>query len=220
MDDEYRSLIVSSVQWITNQTMEIAFERPGEWTFRPGQKVILKRGELFREYSLISTPKEPELRLLVQHVSEGKFSSLLARLSVGDHLWVSSPRGYFSYQSHGSNAVFVATGTGVAPFISFTGSGVAGFLLLHGVRFMDQLYYREVLEKSAEKYIPCISGGIGEQESRGDLFQGWVTTYIDTELPMGEYDFYLCGSGEMIGDVIGIIDSRFPESRIFTESFY
>jgi ferredoxin-NADP reductase len=40
------------------------------------------------------------------------------------------------------------------------------------------------------------------------------------ELPDGSYDFYLCGGGNMVREVMGWVDARFPQARIFTERFY
>jgi hypothetical protein len=36
----------------------------------------------------------------------------------------------------------------------------------------------------------------------------------------GLYDFSLCGREEMIRDVILLVDQRFPDSLVYTESFY
>ena len=47
-----------------------------------------------------------------------------------------------------------------------------------------------------------------------------MTAYIEKKLPLADYDFYLCGGSEMIRDVMGIVDDRFPAARVFTEIFY
>lgn len=52
------------------------------------------------------------------------------------------------------------------------------------------------------------------------VFQGRVTSYLAQELPPARNDFYLGGSSEMVRDVMGILDERFSESRVFTETFF
>jgi len=50
-------------------------------------------------------------------------------------------------------------------------------------------------------------------------FAGRVTGYLGGHLPSGAYDFYLCGKGEMIRDVIHLVDQKFPDSLVYTEPF-
>ena len=96
-------------------------------------------------------------------------------------------------------------------------AGITDFMLLHGVRKPTELYYRNYLEAAASHYIPCISSAA---EVPDGAYAGRVTDFIETELPQGEYDFYLCGGGEMIHDVILLVDDHFEGSRVFTEKFY
>jgi NAD(P)H-flavin reductase len=111
----------------------------------------------------------------------------------------------------------VATGTGLAPFVSMARSGVAGFILLHGVNSAKDLYYTSVFKSAAKQYLPCISE---TDKLAGEYFRGRVTDYLQKNLTPGLYDFYLCGRREMIRDVTFLVDERFPGSFIFTEIFY
>ncbi len=111
----------------------------------------------------------------------------------------------------------MATGTGVAPFVSMARSGVTGFTLLHGVSSATESYYASVLKSAAKQYILCLSE---PHQLRDDFFQGRVTDFLYQNLEPGLYDFYLCGRREMIRDVINCVDDKFPESLVFTEIFY
>lgn len=113
----------------------------------------------------------------------------------------------------------MATGTGVTPFVAFARSGIRDFVLLHGVRTPDELYYQDELSPAADRYVPCISTPL-PAESHSHYFAGRVTRYLTTELRPGRYDFYLCGRKEMIRDTILIIDDHFEGSRVFTEIFF
>ena len=127
------------------------------------------------------------------------------------------PYGYFNFQPSERQAVFAATGTGIAPFAAMCRSGVEDFILLHGVSRLSELYYRRELETTARQYIPCISD---QAELPDGLYMGRVTGFLKTQLPAAVYDFYLCGNGAMIRDVTLLVDERFEGSRVFTEKFY
>ena len=116
--------------------------------------------------------------------------------------------------------MFVATGTGVAPFVSMARVGVKDFILLHGVRRSLDLYYEPLFRKTATLYVPCLSGVKDAGEGVPGAFGGRVTGYLASHLTPGAYDFYLCGAAEMIRDVILLVDQRFPDSLVYTESFY
>jgi ferredoxin-NADP reductase len=47
-----------------------------------------------------------------------------------------------------------------------------------------------------------------------------VTEYLQQHLPPAPYDFYLCGRREMIRDVTWLADEQYPDSRIYSETFY
>lgn len=214
------SLEVTHLNWLCPQTFELQFQRPPEFDAVPGQKIDIAFQDDYRTYTLVNAPKDEVLAICVRHVDQGRFSPVLARAKKGDHFQASPAFGYFTYQPAQSVAVFVATGTGIAPFVAFARSGVQGFYLLHGVRTPSQLYYRDILEKAALNYTPCFSNKNSIDASYSHFFQGRVTRYLRKDLPKGIYDFYLCGSGEMVADATRIIDQRFEGSKVFVETFY
>ena len=96
-------------------------------------------------------------------------------------------------------------------------SGVSGFTLLHGISSAADMSYQSVFKTTAKRYIPCLAE-IGESSDK--FFKGRVTDFLQKNLAPGRYDFYLCGRREMIRDVMFCVDEKFPESLIFTETFY
>ena len=203
-------------RWLTRHVFEISLERPGGFSFIPGQKVWLTLHDITREYTLINPPASAELTLCVRQVADGRLSPLLARARPGQVLGLSAARGFFTYQSPGRKPVFIATGTGIAPFLAFIRNGVRDFYCLHGAGNQDELLYRDEVERAAREYIPCLSA----DESDGPFWKGRVTAYLEKALKRENFDFYLCGKGEMIRDAIRIIDLRFPGSRVFMETFF
>jgi ferredoxin-NADP reductase len=198
-------------------TVEIDLSRPDHFSFIPGQRIKLCRGDLQRDYTLTNAPDAPVLTLCVRLVEKGAFSMLLAAAEPGTSFTFFGPGGYFIFHPSENPAVWVATGTGIAPFASMCRSGSCGATILHGVRTSRECYYADLLREKAERYVACLSAPEAEG---GDFFSGRVTRYIRRRLPPGVYDFYLCGRREMTADAIGIIDERFEGSRIYTEIFY
>jgi benzoate/toluate 1,2-dioxygenase reductase subunit len=204
-------------KWLSEKTFEIRLSRPAVFQFRPGQRVSLSSKETVRDYSIISAPEEPELAFCIRKVAGGKLSNFLGTAEIGASLQVRGPFGYFVYRSSGHQAVFVATGTGIAPFCSMARSGISGFILLHGVRLAQDLYYASLFRQSAEKYIPCLSEA---NKLPAGAIRGQVTDYLQRTLKPGVYDFYLCGRSDMIRDITLLIDKRFPDSLVHMELFY
>jgi len=204
-------------QWLSDKSFEIIIRVQPKFAFVSGQRIRLRLGEYEREYSIVSAPREPELALCIRCVAGGKLSTLLSVAETGTALTVNGPYGYFTYQSSPRPAVFVATGTGIAPFCSMARSGISGFTLLHGVSLPEDLYYAPQLRQSALRYIPCLTAA---EKPPANSFRGKVTEYLDQHLPPAAYDFYLCGHSDMIRDVTLLIDERFPESLVYTELFY
>jgi len=212
----YRTRIQNR-RWLSEHAFELILARPDGFAFMPGQRIHLNFGDIGRDYSIVSSPGEESLRLCIRHVPQGQFTPKLRDIPVGESLQFLGPNGYFLFRGSEKRPIFVATGTGVAPFVSMCLAGHRGFTLLHGVRSPDERYYADVLKRTADTYMSCITGPV---QSRSSGYAGRVTEYIAHELPAGNYDFYLCGRAEMIRDVTHIVDQRFPDSRVFIELFF
>jgi benzoate/toluate 1,2-dioxygenase reductase component len=209
-------LNVSRKSWLTPDTFEISFHRPAGFDFLPGQKMRFEAQGFSRDYTLINAPQDPELTILVRHVPEGRFSPRLAGAEQGHRFEIQGPLGYFGFHPSSSPTVWVATGTGIAPFIAFVRAGLRSRLLLHGVRSSGERYYRVELIRGTQHYVGCISG----PAAPADCFHGRVTDYLSRHLEAGRYDFYLCGRMEMITAAVGIIDQRFDGAHVFSEPFF
>jgi NAD(P)H-flavin reductase len=204
-------------RWISDKTFEIKLARPPAFQFEPGQRIRLIHENIERDYSLVSVSDNETLSLCIRYVESGEFSPILATAQIGSQFYFSGPHGYFSFQPSRRPAIFVSTGTGIAPFCAMARSGITGFTLLHGVKSPDERYYASEFRASAKLYVACLSG-VAKPPAGG--FQNRVTGYLQRHLPSGSYDFYLCGRGEMIRDVTLLIDDRFQGSLVYTEIFY
>ena len=207
-------------RWLTKNAFEIELTRPPSLEFKPGQTVRFIHESMERYYSLLSTPDDPTLVLCVYYVPRGSFSPVLADAEIGTHFNVTGPHGYFTFNRSERAPVFVATGTGIAPFVSMGRSGVTDFIILHEVEFTADLYYQDLLRKIASNYVPCLLGASTADPSPPGTFQGNAAGFIKKNLPPASYDFYLCGEREMTREVTLLADEHFPGSYVFKEVFF
>lgn len=210
--------VILKRHWFDDEIFELHCTKPEFFSFLPGQFIHLRHLDTEREYTLISAPNEPVLRLLIKRMPEGRLSVALAELPIGSKITISAAQGYFCYQPSEREACFIATGTGIAPFIAMWASGLRGFTLLHGVRHPSALVYRTELNAAAKIYVPCLSSSAA-MEGDPSPFRGYVSAYVETALPAGNYDFYLCGRRSMIHDLTHLLDARYPDARIYSEAY-
>jgi ferredoxin-NADP reductase len=207
-------------RWLSESAFEVEFSRPQHFHFKAGHTIQLVYQGQKRYYSLASAPGDPTMLLCVNFVEKGYFSPLLASVEIGFKLEFTGPCGYFNFSPSPRPPVFIATDTGIAPFVSMAQSGMRDFTLLHGARHAGELYYRNLLRQSARTYLPVVWETPDEGHLSSGLFHGKMVNVLAQNLKPGRYDFYLCGWQKMIKDVTQLIDDRFPGSYVYTEVFY
>ena len=205
--------------WLAPGILELRLTRPAGFTFIPGQFLRFVMDGYERDYTLVSAPDAETIDFCIALVEGGRFSSDIQKAGTDAPFRLTGPHGHFIFQGPANPAVFVATGTGVAPFVAFCRSGVDDGLLLHGVGTPDQLIYRAVLQSGLRDYVPCISRHFEKKDRPEKAYTGRVSHYLERQLAPGVYDFYLCGRGAMIRDVTALIDQRFGDSRLFIETY-
>jgi ferredoxin-NADP reductase len=206
--------------WLSKNAFEIELTRPKSFEFAAGQTVCFRHDSIQRYYSLLSAPDDPILRICVQRVPNGHFSVILADARIGSRLKFTGPHGYFTFKPSPRDPVFVATGTGIAPFVSFARSGIKDFILFHEAASAEELYYQSYLTKIKSTYHPCLPSFPAAATRPPGMFQGHVAACIKAHLPRGTYDFYLCGHEEMIRNVTLLVDERYARSYVYTEVFF
>ena len=196
----------------------LSFER-SDLRFQTGQYLSLgipgQREQ--REYSIYSGEAEDVLTVLVKEVPQGLVSRRLAALAPGDRLHVDGPFGYFTLEAARKSQaplLFVATGTGISPFHSFTRTYPdLDFTLLHGVRHTaDQALERDFVPG---RLISCVS------REDGPAFRGRVTDRMKSLSIDPRTHAFLCGNCDMIYDAFDLLRSCGVSSdRISTEVYF
>ncbi|HEX7172578.1 MAG TPA: FAD-binding oxidoreductase [Candidatus Limnocylindria bacterium] len=176
-----------------------------------------------------------EYEFFIRLVQGGGFTPLLWERSVGDAINIKGPKGKFLLQDDGRRALFVASGTGLAPFISMIETlrdrgQTRDIVLLHGVSYDYDLAWRRQLtelEQGGEfplRYVGTISRPQACPEWTGCT--GRVEAIVESQLD--EYGLtpetatiYLCGNPDMITAVEEIAAARgFPPEQVRKELYW
>ena len=218
-ESKVHALRAISVRDLTPSAYVLRFERNGI-PFRAGQHILLgiKDDIQAREYSIYSAEQDDFFEVLIKEVQEGKVSRQLRHVNAGDVLNFENPVGYFIIKDehiHTKKFLFIASGSGIAPFHSFvrTYSGL-DYNLLHGVRNAGEAYDRK--DYAPERHILCSS-----RDKKGD-FHGRVTDWLKKN-PVRDKDtlVYLCGNCEMIHEAYDILLSQgISSENLFAEVYF
>ncbi|MGE0099794.1 MAG: ferredoxin--NADP reductase [Hydrogenophaga sp.] len=129
---------------------------------------------LLRAYSIVSPNYADHLEFLSIKVQDGPLTSRLQHIQVGDTIIVGrKPTGtlLIDYLLPGKRLYLLGTGTGLAPFLSIvrdpdTYERFEQVIVVHGVRQVNELAYRELLTHELVK-----------DEILGDVVQGKLLYY-------------------------------------------
>jgi len=197
-------------------TKHIEFEVSGvsHFGFVPGQWLSVKTTtpggeEMTRAYSIASPPTENgSVAFCLNRVQDGFMSNYLCNLEVGETISFQGPFGDFTLRPPLRDTVFIATGTGVAPFRSMLHWLLAEkerhqdrqFWLLFGARRQQDLYYRDEFEQLAMEhgnfhFEPTLSRA--EEDWPG--LRGYVQQHLGEIVGMRtDMHAYICGLEKMV----------------------
>jgi ferredoxin-NADP reductase len=217
---------------IALNTRHFEFETP-DWkaAFVPGQflSVTAKIGDddITRAYSIVSPPDGHRFALCANLVQDGYLSPFLFALNPGDEIDFKGPYGAFILRRPVSDSIFVATGTGIAPFRSMLLSQLSAhpdrtFTLIFGVRHEPGLLYHDELSALADtfpnfRYLPTLTrppehwAGLA-----GRVQQPTLQALGDRR----DIDVYICGLREMVDDVrMKLKEAGLDRKRIIYEKY-
>jgi ferredoxin--NADP+ reductase len=193
---------------------------------------------LMRAYSMASANYEDELEFFSIKVPDGPLTSKLQDIRIGDELLVNSKATGTLVQDSllpGRNLYLIATGTGLAPFLSIIRDPRVyerydKIVLTHGCRHVEELAYRELITEHLPQheylgeevrnklvYYPTVTREKFDNNGRlTDLLRiGKLAADVGLEPIDPEHDrFMICGSPSMLKEICGLLDSRgFREAR-------
>ncbi|MCV0403798.1 MAG: hypothetical protein K5924_08810 [Chloroflexi bacterium] len=215
-----------------------ALEEPFE--FQPGQYATLglmgPEKLIQRPMSISSSADDlSEYEFFIRRVETGGLTPLLWQRSVGDPINIKGPKGKFLLQDDGRTCLFVASGTGLAPFMSMietlrSRNQSRDIVLLHGVSHEHDLAWRAELSELANgdgfplRYVGTISR---PQHSPGwagatGRVEAIVSDQLDAHgLDAGNTTIYLCGNPDMVSAVEEIATVRgFAPEQVRKELYW
>ena len=183
--------------------------------------------EITRAYSMASAPSGTNrFELCLNRVESGHLSPRLFEMQPGDCIGMRQPLGMFVLRQPPRDSIFIATGTGIAPFRSMLQAHLnpasPAFTLLFGVRYESHLLYRTEFEAMAHAYPqfrfwPTLSRPDADWSGRQGHVQGHLAEAIGERRDL---DFYLCGLKEMVDDVRAVLKGLgFDRKQIFYEKY-
>tara|TARA_R110000823_G_scaffold27609_19_gene80540 strand:+ start:7418 stop:8191 length:774 start_codon:yes stop_codon:yes gene_type:complete len=233
---------VTAVHHWTDRLFSFRTTRSPSFRFRSGHFTMIgleQAGKpLMRAYSMASANYDDELEFFSIKVPEGPLTSKLQNIRVGDELLVNSKSTGTLVPENllpGRNLYLIATGTGLAPFLSLIRDpevyeGYERVILTHGCRYSEELAYRELItehlpsneylgEEVREKlvYYPTVTRE--DFVNRGRLTDLLRSGKLPADIGLPPVDpasdrFMICGSPSMLKELCGWLDERgFVEAR-------
>ena len=202
-----------------------ALEDP--FPFAPGQYAtlgLMGTEKLIQRPMSISSSADDlsEYEFFIRLVERGGLTPLLWQRTVGDAINIKGPKGKFLLQEDGRTCLFVASGTGLAPFISMIDTLRArgqtrDVVLLHGVSYDYDLAWRNELTELAHdggfplRYVGTISRPQACPDWTGctGRVEAIFADQLDAQgLNKDNTTIYLCGNPEMVSAVEEIATER------------
>ena len=208
--------------------------------------------DIFRAYSIVSSPFDEILEFFSIVIPDGAFTSQLQHLQVGDELLLNTiPFGFLTlarYQKPLPKDLWLlATGTGLAPFLSMlqdlkTWEDYEHIVLAYSARSTEELAYIEKIESLQEDFgslvenpaklifIPIVTrepveGALTERLPKL-LLDGTLQARAGIDLDVDSTHVMLCGNPEMVEDTketlksLGLVMNRRGEGNIAVENYW
>jgi ferredoxin--NADP+ reductase len=232
---------VTSVHHWNDTLFSFKTSRDPSFRFKNGHFVMIgletEGKPLMRAYSIASANYEEELEFLSIKVQDGPLTSRLQKIKVGDEILISrKPTGTLILDNllPGKNLWLIATGTGLAPFMSIIKDpdvyeAFDKVIITHGVRYVTELAYQHEIEALPQNeffgemvegkllYYPTVTREPFRHTGR--LTHAMESGKITQDLGLSELNvendrFMICGSPSMLKDTCAILNSMgFKEAR-------
>lgn len=250
-DDRYTTETITWIRAWTPHLFSFRTTRPPGFRFVAGQfaRLGLYRDDappwagddperqgpryVWRAYSMVSASHDDFLEFYSIVVPDGDFTTRLAELTVGDTLLVEkASNGFLTLDrfEQGRDLWMLASGTGIAPFLSIlheldAWTRYERFVLVHSVRTADELAYRDTIEGLAHHpvfgeflradpsrlaYVPIVTreaaqhadgrAMIGERITTA-LADGSIEAEAGIQLDPDRSRIMLCGNPQMVEDL-------------------
>ena len=171
---------------------------------------------IIRPYSIASADHDTQhFEFYISQVKSGLLTPMLFNLSLGSRIWIDNKiLGVFNLNDtpKDCNIVMVATGTGLAPYISFLRSHILEhkeikMAVLHGAAYPWDIGYLSELEFIKNTFsnffffptlLKADNGWTGLRGFIQDHLENKVLENVGIEISPDKTHFYLCGNPKMV----------------------
>jgi ferredoxin-NADP reductase len=223
--------------YISPDVYILRVEFPSDLVYAAGQYIsfrLIKDGRpIMKAYSIASPPhmKDSYVEFCIKRIDEpvpGFASNLLANVPIGSTLEAYGPLGRFTVSAPVQrDLVFVATGTGITPFMSILGTLFHEMCnkeiwLFHGIRYENGLLYHDQLAKWTNEhanfhYHPTLSRASEAWSGERGYVQNLLKRYVTD--PKGK-QVYICGLKKMVDEVIAVCNEiGFEKGQVHIETY-
>jgi len=232
---------IYDVQHVSDNLVTFKITRPEQFRFVAGQFARLglyencaeKSAEqiVWRAFSMVNATHSDYLEFFAVIIPNGKFSNLLVNLKNSDHILLDKHVfGYLTLNrfNDGDNLWMLATGTGVAPFLSIlqdfeVWQKFTHIILVYNVRFRQNLAYQELINNLAKleyigengaklRYLPVISRENSENILNGRitdlLANGMLEKQADLPITPENSRIMICGNPQMVQESLELFKKR------------
>ena len=209
---------IRSVDFLNDTLFELTVDRL-DILFEAGDcMAIYSPDGKSRPYSIASGTTEDELRFLIRKLPYGEVTTQLANTKQGDVLKISPPFGWFrpGQEKQHAPSVFFATGTGIAPFISYLLSSPKQqpLAIYYGIAQQTDLNHLSLLKNTDQLYV-----AISQEDSA--YHRGRITDLLENVPLDPMIHYYCCGREKMINEISEwLTNKNIPLSSIHREVFF
>jgi len=173
-----------------------------------------------RAFSFVNPPDEAVLEFYGVIVPEGPLSPRLAKLKLGDALYVAhNPAGFLvlSEVPDVETLWLISTGTGLAPFLSILRTETPwrrfrNVVVVHAARYAHELTYRDVIRQTKARYVSFVSreNAAGSLAGRipAAIADGRLERAAGLSLAPETAHVMLCGNPQMLRDATAALIAR------------
>jgi len=187
---------------LTPTVKSYTFKPEKPFAFIPGQFVMLKQlgaeQKLARAFSIVAEPLTDTITFLMKHNPLGHVSGFLSEAPLGATIETSPAVGRFITNENDTDRVYIATGTGLAPIMSFIVSEQNSAIkttTLFGARSEEDLFWTD---KLPENSLITLS----QPSEAWTGLRGRVTAHIEPLIEKHRAAaWYLCGNPAMVTEV-------------------
>ena len=239
--------VVENKQW-SNSLYSLYVESEIE-PFEAGQfvKIAMEiNGEVIgRPYSLVNLPNSRPLEFYYVEITDGPLTPHLARLSSGDKILV-APRAHgfmiIDEVPQSKHLWMMATGTGVAPFLSILKTDkpwqrYERVVLVYAARTLSELCYQESISRILANhsgqfsFIPFLSREESDLTLNGRIPQAIIDGRLEARagitISTENSQIMLCGNPHMVNDTTNTLivrglkkHRRFVPGQITSENYW